>query len=137
VRLFVTQEFASRLLVTAYSDPDFMTPEIAAGYQRQLRVVGWDEALLAQLKGGMGGFDALTVDELAAIDVPILMVWGEDDTWIPMAAADQMRRLHPEALWITYPNSGHVPMEESAAAFNADLLAFLAQALGEEAVNNG
>jgi pimeloyl-ACP methyl ester carboxylesterase len=48
-----------------------------------------------------------------------------------------MRRLHPEALWITYPNSGHVPMEESAAAFNADLLAFLAQALGEEAVNNG
>lgn len=129
IRLFVTPEFATQILVTAYHNPEFMTPEIATGYQRQLRVVGWDEALLKQLKGGMTGFDVVTLDELAAINTPIMIVWGENDTWIPSEAADQMRTLHPDALWVTYPNTGHLPMEESAAAFNADLIAFLTRIL--------
>lgn len=132
IRLFVTPEFTTRILASAYHDPAFMTPAVAEGYQRQLRVVGWDEALLAQLKGGAGGFEVLTTEEIASISAPIMIVWGEQDTWVPIEAADQMRTLHPDAVWRVYPNVGHLPMEENAAAFNADLIAFLAQVFGEE-----
>jgi len=134
IRLFITPEFAARILVTAYHDPAFLTPAVAEGYQRQLRVVGWDEALLAQLKGGAGGFEVLTTEEIESISVPIMIVWGEQDTWVPIEAADQMRALHPNAVWRAYPNVGHLPMEENASTFNADLIAFLAQVFGEEGV---
>lgn len=132
IRLFVTPEFATQILVTAYHNPELVTPAVAEGYQRQLRVVGWDEALLAQLKGGTGGFEVLTVEEIASINVPIMVVWGEEDTWVPIEAADQIRALHPDAVWKIYPNVGHLPMEENPVAFNADLLAFLAQVFANE-----
>ena len=33
----------------------------------------------------------------------------------------------PNAAWVVIPNSGHLPMEEAPAAFNAALLAYLAE----------
>jgi len=55
-----------------------------------------------------------------------LLIWGQDDSWVPMTAGQLLRDLLPNSQWITYPQIGHLPMEENIEQFNRDLLAFLA-----------
>jgi pimeloyl-ACP methyl ester carboxylesterase len=127
IRAFVRPDFASRILQSAYFNPDFMTPEIAAGYSQQLQVVGWDEALIGQLRGAAFQPDPITAEQIASISVPVLIAWGEDDTWVPLSVGERLKALLPEAAFKTYPNVGHLPQEEAADAFNADLLTFLSE----------
>jgi pimeloyl-ACP methyl ester carboxylesterase len=125
IRAFVTPEFSTNILKSAYYDEAFMTPEIAAGYQKQLQVVGWDEALLGQLRGSGFAQDPITAAQISAISVPVMIAWGQDDTWVPLSVGERLHELLPEATYVTYPNVGHLPQEEAAAQFNTDLLAFL------------
>lgn len=125
IRAFVTPEFSTTILRSAYHDPNFLTPEIAAGYQKQLRVVGWDEALLNQLRGSAFTPEPITAAQISAIAAPVMIVWGQDDTWVPLSVGERLHELLPDAVFVTYPNVGHLPQEEAAAQFNADLLAFL------------
>ncbi len=125
IRLFVKPDFIGSILQSAYYDPDFITPEIAEGYGRQLQVAGWDEALMDQLRGNGFVADPLTADQLRALSMPVLIVWGENDTWIPVENGEILHALLPQSDWIVYPQTGHLPMEEAAAAFNRDLLIFL------------
>lgn len=125
IRTFVTPEFSTSILKSAYYDPAFMTPEIEAGYQRQLKVVGWDEALMGQLTGASFQADPITAEQIAGIDVPVMIAWGADDTWVPISVGERLRELLPEAEWHVYPQVGHLPQEEAAEAFNADLVGFL------------
>jgi len=125
IRSFVTPDFSTRILKSAYHDPNFMTPEIAAGYSKQLRVLGWDEALLGQLRGSTVQTEPITAAQISAISVPVMIAWGEDDTWVPISVGERLRELLPKATYVTYPNAGHLVHEEAAVAFNADLLVFL------------
>jgi pimeloyl-ACP methyl ester carboxylesterase len=125
IRAFVQPDFAASILRSAYHDPAMMTPEAAEGYSRQLRIVGWDEALLNQIRGTAFAADPITAEQIAGIAAPVLIVWGENDTWVPVGVGERLKELLPEAVYVTYPNVGHLPQEEAAAAFNADLLAFL------------
>jgi pimeloyl-ACP methyl ester carboxylesterase len=128
IRAFVKPDFAASILKSAYHDPAFMTPEAAEGYSRQLRVVGWDEALLNQLRGGVFQADPITAEQIASFAAPVMIAWGQDDTWVPVSVGERLHELLPGAVYVTYPNTGHLPQEEAADAFNADLLAFLRQA---------
>jgi len=51
-------------------------------------------------------------DELGAIDTPALIMWGGRDTWIAPVNGEQMVRDMPRARLYTFPELGHVPMEE-------------------------
>jgi pimeloyl-ACP methyl ester carboxylesterase len=63
---------------------------------------------------------------LARIEVPTLLLWGEQDRMIPISnAADYLRDL-PHATLVRLPNLGHVPFEEDPAASLAPLQLFLA-----------
>ena len=125
IRSFVTPDFSTQILKSAYHDPNFMTPEIAAGYSKQLRVVGWDEALLGQLRGSSVQAEPITAAQISAIAVPVMIAWGHDDTWVPVSVGERLHELLPKAIYITYPNAGHLVHEEAAAPFNTDLLVFL------------
>jgi pimeloyl-ACP methyl ester carboxylesterase len=127
IRAFITPDFSTQILRSAYYDPAFLTPEVAEGYARQLRVVGWDEALLNQLKGSVFTAEPITADQIASINVPAMIVWGEADTWVPISVGERLRELLLESIWHTYASVGHLPQEEAAESFNADLLAFLSE----------
>ena len=64
-------------------------------------------------------------DRLAQIACPTLVVWGARDRLVPVRDADAFERLIPDARKVVYPDTGHVPMLERPARFNADLRAFL------------
>jgi pimeloyl-ACP methyl ester carboxylesterase len=94
-------------------------------------------ALSAELLRGSGkpgfidAFYALTHypirDRLTKITAPTLVVWGERDHLVPLRDADVFAELIPNSRKVVYPDTGHVPMIERPARFNADLRAFLSE----------
>jgi pimeloyl-ACP methyl ester carboxylesterase len=65
-------------------------------------------------------------DRLARIACPTLIVWGERDRVVPVRDASAFEQLIPRARKVVYANTGHVPMLERPARFNADVRAFMA-----------
>ena len=63
--------------------------------------------------------------ELAKITVPVLLVWGLNDTITPPPVAHEFARLLPHAELRFLDHCGHAPMMERPAAFNGYLRHFL------------
>ena len=62
---------------------------------------------------------------LRQVRAPTLVIWGADDTWIPVRDADKFVRDIPGARKVVIPECGHVPQEEKpheVAALIADFL---------------
>jgi pimeloyl-ACP methyl ester carboxylesterase len=102
-----------------------VTPAVAEGYLRPQQVAGWDLALLGIVRDSGRNRLAAPLDDIA---VRTLIVWGEADTWVPLAAGERLRAALPQAEWAVIPGAGHLPMEEQPEVFNERLLAFLAPA---------
>jgi pimeloyl-ACP methyl ester carboxylesterase len=66
-----------------------------------------------------------TKEMLAAIKVPTLIMWGEEDNLIPLKSARWFNEAIPGSKLVTYPNVGHIPMEEVPEKSAADVKAWL------------
>lgn len=66
-------------------------------------------------------------DRAAAIDVPTLVVVGDEDTITPPALSEELAALIPGAEMHIIPAAGHLANIEQPAAFNAAIDAFLAR----------
>jgi pimeloyl-ACP methyl ester carboxylesterase len=82
--------------------------------------------------GTPGYFPALTAlakypirHRLPEIGAPTLIVWGALDRIVPVKDAYEFSRLIPGARRVIFEETGHMPMIERPAAFNAELDAFL------------
>jgi pimeloyl-ACP methyl ester carboxylesterase len=65
-------------------------------------------------------------DRLAEIEIPVLIVWGENDILVPVDDAEEYERLIGEnARTVTFTDTGHVPMIERPTRFNELLRDFL------------
>jgi pimeloyl-ACP methyl ester carboxylesterase len=47
-------------------------------------------------------------DRLSALTIPVHIVWGEDDAWIPVERADRLHALIPHSTLRTVPASNHL-----------------------------
>ena len=121
--VIVSPERFTDLLASAYGPEFTVTPEVDAGYARVLQTQDWQNGLVGLVRDASG--NTLPRAEVASVDAPTLITWGELDTWIPLAQGEALRDLLPGAEWRTYPDAGHLPMEEAPDAFNRDLIAFL------------
>ena len=63
--------------------------------------------------------------ELAKIEVPVLLVWGLNDTITPPPVAHEFARLLPQAELRFLDHCCHAPMMERPAGFNAYMRRFL------------
>jgi pimeloyl-ACP methyl ester carboxylesterase len=71
-------------------------------------------------------YEPLTEGEIAAITAPTLILWGEEDRLIPLAAGQWLAKTMPNAALKAYPRIGHLPQEEAAKQTLADLGPWLA-----------
>ncbi|WP_312033624.1 MULTISPECIES: alpha/beta fold hydrolase [unclassified Rhodococcus (in: high G+C Gram-positive bacteria)] len=59
----------------------------------------------------IAGVDERYTDEIqgrhASIDVPVTVVWGRDDAWIPVDHAEELARLIPGAAFEIIDDAGH------------------------------
>ena len=94
-----------------------------------------DETLLAPLtdgalqvppavRMGMFGRQFDNDDLLASLELPLLVVQGEDDRIVLPHAADHIAATAPKAQRSTYPGVGHMPFLEHPERFNRELAAF-------------
>jgi 3-oxoadipate enol-lactonase len=66
-----------------------------------------------------------TSSDLIKINVPTLILQGEFDTVIPMAAAKSLHEKISKSVFYVIPNAGHLSNLENPSAFNEQLSSFL------------
>jgi len=68
-----------------------------------------------------------STEVLRAIKAPTLIIWGEQDEWIPLEWGRRFAADIPGATLKVYPGLGHIPMEEAPDETAADTAAFLSK----------
>lgn len=59
------------------------------------------------------------------VDVPVLILWGEDDAWLPVERGRALHGLLPDSTLRTIPDAGHLVQHDAPATVAAALAAFL------------
>ncbi len=96
-------------------------------YELSLRE-GTRDATLSRFGGPRNSNE--TVD-LSVLDQPTLVMWGKEDSLIPVDTVDKFLAVLPNAQSVLYENVGHMPMEEIPEPSAADVRAFLKSALSQ------
>jgi pimeloyl-ACP methyl ester carboxylesterase len=113
--------FIERNLREVYGDPARITPELVDRYHDLLRRPGNRDAFIARARSR----EPSRFGELHHVAVPTLLLWGEQDRWIPVEQAQRFLEALPDARLIVYPGAGHLPMEEIPQQTARDVRAFL------------
>lgn len=111
-------------LKTSVYDSAFATPAMVDRYWELNRYPGNRAATMARFAQAATNQPA-SAAQLAAIKVPVLILWGEEDNLIPVASARWFHKALPGSRLIIYPKVGHIPMEEIAEKSAADLKTWL------------
>ncbi len=111
-----------RSLRETVSNQAIVTDEAVDRYWELLRYPGNRGATIARFSGGWSTFDAADV---AQIEVPTLVIWGEEDGLIPVEAGLWYDKNLPNSRLVVYPGIGHLPHEEVADKSSAYLLTWL------------
>jgi len=61
---------------------------------------------------------------LPSISVPVRIVWGQNDAWLPPATAERLHELIPGSDLVLLPRTGHFAMEDSPGEVAATLFDF-------------
>ncbi|MGW4081889.1 alpha/beta fold hydrolase [Streptomyces sp. NPDC004822] len=64
-------------------------------------------------------------DRYGEIGIPVLVCWGEEDNWIPVAKGRELAALVPGARLETFAGAGHLVQEDAPAELVAALHSFL------------
>lgn len=109
-------------LVEVFSDPRKVTGEDVKAYLRPLlRPGSW----MANLRTERSTDPTFVEQNLKSIRCPVLIVWGKEDAWHPVAIAETFHQQLPQAEVEIFSNCGHLPHEEQPACFNQSALKFL------------
>jgi haloalkane dehalogenase len=77
-----------------------------------------------------GDFSKLEKYDLAALEVPVLLVWGEQDEFAPVAGAHRFERELPDTELVVIEGTGHFVWDEAPGECAAALTGFLARVRG-------
>ena len=108
----------------AYGDDKLLTPETLRRYQDMLRAPGVRSAVIERMRQSR---NINPVPLLQSLKMPVLLVWGEKDAFIPISNAQDYLKAIPQATLVSVPRAGHVVHEEAPMASVQAVKAFLAQ----------
>ncbi|MCS7206040.1 MAG: alpha/beta hydrolase [Leptospiraceae bacterium] len=60
----------------------------------------------------LSSYQPISLDSLQKIQIPVLIIWGEHDRWIPLEHAYLFYQNLPRAQLVILPEVGHLPQEE-------------------------
>ena len=115
--------FAKQGLESAFIDKSLVTPALVDRYTDLSRAPGHRDILLEIQQAP---HNVATPERLAAIHVPTLIIFGQEDHLIPAEDGKKFAASIPGSTLILYPGVGHVPMEQIPDKSATDLRAWLA-----------
>ena len=105
-----------------YGDPEKLTPQRLTEIGDMMRQPGNGAAFVARA----GQFTLPDpVADLAKVNVPTLIIWGDKDVMVPPGHGPQFVDALPQARLLTYAGVGHLPHEESPTRLAQDIRDFL------------
>jgi pimeloyl-ACP methyl ester carboxylesterase len=124
--------------------PNHLFEAIVAAHFREATSPQMDggawEAYLSQWRGEEGKLAFLTKEDglrerdtaelerrLGEVDVPVLVVWGEEDAWLDPSQADRLGEAIPGSRVKKMPGVGHFVPEDAPEELARELSAFLAE----------
>jgi pimeloyl-ACP methyl ester carboxylesterase len=79
----------------------------------------------------IGQADQRFTDEIepkySSITRPVLILWGEQDEWIPVSKGGQLHAAIPTSEFYSIPNAGHLVQEDAPAILVSHLIKFFAK----------
>ena len=94
----------------AYGDEKLLTADTMRRYQDMMRAPGVRAALMERMRQSR---NSDPVPRLQTLKMPVLLVWGEKDAFIPISHAQDYLKAIPHATLASIPLAGHVVHEEA------------------------
>jgi pimeloyl-ACP methyl ester carboxylesterase len=124
-----------RNLRKVYGNPDAVTDETIDRYFDLLLRDGHRHAMVQYFRVLEKYADTEElVQHIPEIKAKTMLMWGEKDRWVPPELIERWKHDMPEVEVRTYPEGGHIPMEEIGEETARDAYAFLAD--GAEPVSD-
>ena len=120
IRSGLTEATFGELLSSAFAVKSAATPETIRGYAAASRLSEWDVALLGIIRDASANALPSSIEEIVVrpdATIPTLILWGADDSWVPLSAGESLRDALPAATYVVLSGLGHVPFEEDPEAF--------------------
>ena len=115
LRILTPSEAADTVLKNAYYDDRLITKEQVAAYAEPIGARGGRRALLKTAQGAIPkGINTITA-QYPTINLPTLIVWGEDDEVIPLEIGQMLHSAIKTSDLQLINDCGHVPQEEKPA----------------------
>ena len=125
-RALLTPERLTTSVRAFYADPSAADEAVLSGYARTLQTPSWELGLIGLTRDS--ATNKLSIEQLRQVgQANPTLLWGELDQAVPLSQSDELLALWPSAQRVVFPGLGHQPMEEDPKAFNAALLAWLAE----------
>ncbi len=107
-----------QLLRSAYSSsPDSVA---VAGYLRPLMLKNTASCIL-----DLAESKETVIPEISQVHVPVLAIWGKQDTWAPYNRWQKFLEKLPALQTVLIDGAGHCPMETRSAQFNSAVINFV------------
>ena len=121
-RSYFNSQNAGGILAKAYYNPELLQQEDVSDYQNIFLTKDWDLALVGMIRDTGQNYLSLPV---SSIKVPVLLIWGANDTWVPLSQGEKLQAEFPNSKLVTIEQAGHLPLEENVKATNQQIGEFL------------
>lgn len=113
-----------QILKQVMYNPNKISEEQIQAYEFPFRTPGGKDAFIKTLQN----FDAQELENMSLhfknIHVPVLIIWGEKDSWMPLNYFQRLSHAFPQATTVVIPNCGHISQEECPQKVSQALLQF-------------
>ncbi|MEM7335167.1 MAG: alpha/beta fold hydrolase, partial [Chloroflexota bacterium] len=103
-----------------------------AGFDSESDIVEYTKEVMLETspEGMVGALEAMrdrpdSLESLAKIDIPTLIIHGSEDQIVPVSEAEAMNDAMPNARLYVIPDAGHMPHLEQPDTYNDVLIDFL------------
>src|SRR5699024_5351378 len=106
---YVQKQSVEDTLQNVLFDQSLITKELKDEYSIPLKDENFYKALIRLLRHREGD---LMPEQLREIQLPVLLIWGEEDKVVSLDVRKQLTKDLPNAALITYKDTGHLITEE-------------------------
>ncbi len=107
-----------------FYNPDKNFPDWSEKYSYQTKIIGFRRALLSSMREFAQHDQWQVYSELGQTELPVLLVWGKEDTIVPFSQYELIKQHIPNAKLVAIEDAGHVVNIEGADVVDPALVEF-------------